>query len=91
MVSVPSTPLQPFQNPLDTLARFGISLPRGGFLAAALVIVFGIWALYTLVVIYHWFKYSHGSLATYPAVITHLAVSGALISYAVIASVALFS
>lgn len=44
--------------------------------------VFAFWALYTLIAIYHWLKYSHASWLAFPAIAVHLVVSVALISYA---------
>lgn len=40
------------------------------------------WVVYTLIVIYHWLTYSHASRIAFPAIIAHLAVSLALMSYA---------
>lgn len=45
-----------------------------------IVIIF--WAIYTVIVIYHWLKYSHGSWVAYPAIVTHLGVSLVLILFA---------
>ena len=44
--------------------------------------VFAFWVVYTFVAIYHWLKYSNASLMMFPAVALHLAVSVALMSYA---------
>lgn len=44
--------------------------------------VFIIWAIYTLVAIYHWLKYSHASLLAFPAIAVHLFISLALMTYA---------
>ena len=41
-----------------------------------------VWTLYTLVISYHWFRYSHGSRTVVPAVATHLVVSLLLALYA---------
>lgn len=75
-------PLQPFTFPSADLLSF---LP--GWFSAGLVVtwvlytVFAFWAIYTLVAIYHWLKYSHASWVTFPAIALHLFVSFALISY----------
>lgn len=37
--------------------------------------VFAVWALYTLVVVYHWLRYARDSRAAKPAIVIHLAVS----------------
>lgn len=44
--------------------------------------VFAFWAVYTLIAIYHWLKYSHASWVASPAIALHLAVSIAIMSYA---------
>ncbi len=80
---MPEQPLQPFAFPSASLFSY---LPSG--FSAGIVItwilyaVFAFWALYTLVAIYHWLKYSHASLAAFPAIALHLFVSLALMSYA---------
>jgi len=58
-------------------------LSSGVVLAWALFFVFVFWAVYTLVAIYHWFKYSHASWVAFPAIAVHLFVSFVLIVYAV--------
>lgn len=78
---MPLKPLVPFQNPVDVLTNFGIFLPSGGALTIVLVTVFALWFLYTLVVIYHWLRYSHASLVAFPSIFVHLIVSVALMSY----------
>lgn len=47
-----------------------------------LCIVFVFWAFYTLVAVYHWFKYSHASRVALPAIILHVAISLTLMAYA---------
>ncbi len=41
-----------------------------------------VWTLYTLIISYHWFHYSHGSRTAMPAVALHLVVSLLLALYA---------
>ena len=74
-------PLVPLQNPLEMFAKFGVLLPTGG-ITLVLAVVFGIWLIYTIVVTYHWFKYSHGSMATLPVLFVHLVVSVGCMTYA---------
>lgn len=52
----------------------------------ALYLVFAFWAIYTLVAIYHWMRYSHAALIAIPAMLVHVAVSIALMSYALSAN-----
>lgn len=47
----------------------------------ALYAILLFWAAYTLVVIYHWLRYSHASWLTFPAIGVHLFISFALISF----------
>jgi hypothetical protein len=79
---MPDQPLVPFQNPLETLSHLGITVPAGSTLTVLLAFVFAVWLIYTLVATYHWLKYSHASLLAFPAIFVHLAVSVALMSYA---------
>ncbi len=76
-------PLQPFALPTAALLPY---LPSG--FSAGMVVtwllyaVFAFWAIYTLVAIYHWLKYSHASWVAYPAIAAHLFVSFAIGTYA---------
>lgn len=72
-------PLQPFNPPALLLSNFGSGLDSMKWLVLA---AFLIWALYTAVASYHWFRYSHASALAIPAVILHLFVSFALFSFA---------
>lgn len=75
-------PLQAFAPPafLDQLQFAGLS--TGTVVIWVLYAVFAFWAVYTLVAIYHWLKYSHASLIAFPAIGVHLFISFALMSYA---------
>lgn len=54
----------------------------GGMIAVwAVYAILLFWAVYTLVIIYHWLRYSHASWLTFPAIGVHLFVSFALISF----------
>ena len=64
----------------NVLHSSGIS--NGMVVEWVLYIVFTFWALYTIVAIYHWVKYSHASLVAFPAIALHLFISIALIVYA---------
>ncbi|HUY05159.1 MAG TPA: hypothetical protein VMV62_00330 [Candidatus Paceibacterota bacterium] len=84
---MPDQPLRPFSPPSIPSDLLGqLHLPTGMFSAGAAVTwvlyaVFAIWALYTLVAIYHWLRYSHASLIALPAIAAHLFISFALMSY----------
>lgn len=78
-------PLQPISSPSAVLSHLGLSsfnLPLGTITEWVLFAAFAFWALYTLIAIYHWLKYSHASWVAFPAIAIHLFVSFSLISYA---------
>ncbi len=77
-------PLQPFTPPTALLNQLHLSglLSPGFLLEWVLYAIFAFWALYTLVAIYHWLKYSHASWVAFPAIAIHLVISLALMSYA---------
>jgi len=75
-------PLQAFSPPafLDQLQLAGIS--AGTAVIWVMYAVFAFWAIYTLIAIYHWLKYSHASWVAFPAIGAHLFVSFSLMTYA---------
>ena len=75
-------PLQPFSPPTALLSYLPNGVPVGAIIEWALYIVFAFWAIYTLVAVYHWLKYSHASWVAFPAIATHLFISFALMAYA---------
>jgi len=80
---MPNQPLQPFAPPANMLGY----LPNNMFSAGLLVewflfAVFTFWAIFTLIAIYHWLKYSHASVVTFPAIGVHLVISFVLATYA---------
>lgn len=79
---MPDQPLQPFSPPTNLLAYLPSGLSVGIIVEWALYAVFAFWAIYTIVAIYHWLKYSHASWIAFPAMAVHLLVSSVLISYA---------
>lgn len=74
---MPTNPLVPIHTP----AFFAFS--QGQVLEVVFGLVFFIWALYTLILAYHWIRYGHRSWIGIPAIIIHLLVSGALFLMAV--------
>jgi hypothetical protein len=80
MGSMNDVPLVPFQPP-----HFNILIPAGvspaSIVTWGLYIVFAFWAIYSLVAIYHWLKYSNASWLAFPAIALHLFVSICLMSY----------
>lgn len=77
-------PLQPFAPPSALFAQLNLpgTLYAGEVVTWTLYIVFAFWALYTLVAVYHWLKYSHASWVAFPAIALHLFISFALMAYA---------
>ena len=79
---MPDQPLQPFAPPQALLGY----LPEG-FASSTLLLnwlfylVFAFWAVYTIVAVYHWLKYSNAARIATPSIIVHLVVSIALILY----------
>ena len=75
-------PLQPFSFPsINFFSYLPGDLSAGLFTTWLLYAVFAFWAIYTLIAIYHWLKYSHASWIAFPAIAMHLFVSFALMSY----------
>ena len=80
---MPDEPLRPFAPPAFFESALGGNfLSTGVMVEWVLYAVFAFWAIYTLVAIYHWLKYSHGSWIAFPAIAIHLLISLALMSYA---------
>ena len=79
---MPSQPLQPFAPPTALLKYLpGGSVSIGLVTQWFLYAVFAFWAVYTLVAVYHWLKYSHDSWIAFPSIAVHLAISFMLMSY----------
>lgn len=75
-------PLQPFAPPSSLTAFFPSGISSGAIVEWILYIVFAFWAVYTIVAIYHWLKYSHASWVAFPSIAVHLSISFALVAYA---------
>jgi hypothetical protein len=75
-------PLQPFSLPAVLHSYLPSGFSAGLVTVWLLYAVFAFWAIYTIVAIYHWLKYSHASWIAFPAMAVHLVVSFALMSYA---------
>lgn len=75
-------PLQPFAPPTDLLTYLPDGISAGAIVEWVLYIIFAFWAIYTLVAIYHWLKYSHASWVAFPSIALHLFISFSLMAYA---------
>jgi multidrug resistance efflux pump len=73
MYLMPPEPLSPF-----TGLPFALSMSSNALIGWVLVTAFAFWGLYTIIGIYHWVKFSHAASVAYPAIVIHLAVSGAI-------------
>ena len=73
-------PLQPFVSPMTFF--FHLPFSSGTLMTWVLYAVFIFWVIYTLIAIYHWLKYSHGSWIAYPAIAVHPFISFVLMAYA---------
>ncbi len=80
-----------FPLPMKIFSFLMSGSSMGTFVTWAFYIIFAFWVLYTLVAIYHWLKYSHASLIAIPSIIVHLAISFALISYALFGNASFLS
>jgi len=77
-------PLQPFSPPtalFQSLHLTGI-VSQEHVVWGILFLVCVYWLVYTIVASYHWFRYSHATWLTVPAIAVHLMISYALIVYA---------
>ena len=71
----PGVSLDPFPTP-DFLSFSAPGL--GSVLPVIFAVAFFLWALYTLTITYHWFRYGHRSFFIIPALAVHVVVSGTL-------------
>lgn len=74
-------PLQPFSPPASLTSFLPNGVSGGALIEWLLYAVFAFWAIYTVVAIYHWLKYSHASLIAFPAIAVHLFISLSLGAY----------
>jgi len=74
-------PLQSFSAHNFSVSYLADGASVGSLTKWTLLAVISIWIIYTLIVIYHWLKYSHASWVAFPAILTHLGVSLILILF----------
>lgn len=75
-------PLKPFSPPAGLLEHLNGFTSIGVLVEWTLYLVFAFWALYTIVALYHWLKYSHASWVAFPAIALHILISFSLMAYA---------
>lgn len=73
----------PALQPPVSLSLMHSTIDPRTILSVGFALIFVIWAIYTLVVIYHWVRYGHQSWAAVPAVITHLVVTACILMFMV--------
>jgi hypothetical protein len=62
------------------LAQSGITIQS--VISIVFLVLFVIWAVYTLVSSYHWLRYGHNSALAIPILVVHVVVSWLLAGYA---------
>lgn len=53
-----------------------------GIMSIVFLVLFIVWALYTLIAAYHWLRYGHRPLLAIPVLVVYVAVSWLLAGYA---------
>ncbi len=76
-----SVPLDPFPNTWIGTVPSGVSVST--VVTVLFFIVFTLWALYTAIVSFHWFRYAHQSWLTVPILALYFFVSGFLLLFMV--------
>ena len=76
-----SEPLQINFSASQLLSFLPIGFSTGVMLKWFLYALFAFWAIYTLVAIYHWLRYSNTSWVAFPAIAVHIVISLALMQY----------
>ncbi len=71
--------LPPVQFPL---ASYLGTVDLEHFLPVIVAVLFGLWAVYTLVAAYHWLRYGRSSAVAIPALAAHVFVSASIAAYA---------
>ncbi len=75
VTAVQAIPVNPISSPFGTL--FATFTPVQVF-GIVFFLIFVVWAIYTIVFIYHWFRYNRSSPLTIPFITLHLMVSAFL-------------
>jgi hypothetical protein len=65
----------PTELPVPQFAWTFTNVSGEALISVVITLVFIWWAIYTLVAIYHWFRYGRESWVAVPAVVLHLAIS----------------
>lgn len=73
--------LNPFPTPTWLADIGGFNTTK--IIPALFTIVFIVWSIYTIIAVYHWFRYSHRSWLTVPVLALHIFVSLTLLLTAI--------
>lgn len=74
----PSVP----QLPVPSISFTGATVSTEAVISIIITLVFIWWAIYTLVAVYHWFRYGRDSWVAVPAVVLHFAISAWIFVFA---------
>lgn len=76
---LPESPLQAVTSPFSFIKRIDSVYD---VVSIIFTVIFLLWAVYTIVSIYHWVRYGHHSWIAVPAIALHLFVSAVLMIFA---------
>ena len=74
-----NVPLDPISLPFSSFPRIANMYD---VVSIMFTVIFLLWAVYTVVSIYHWLRYGHNSWIAAPAIGLHLLVSASLMVFA---------
>jgi len=77
--SLPSARLDAIDSPLSFFPRIANAYD---LVSIMFTLIFFLWAVYTIVSIYHWVRYGHNSWIATPAIALHLLISAAPMVFA---------
>ena len=75
---MPQEPLVGVKSPLESLPK--LETPTE-LMSVMFTFIFIIWLVYTIISVYHWFRFGRNSWIAVPAVTAHVVVSGALMLF----------
>ncbi|HYE23048.1 MAG TPA: hypothetical protein VEA92_01185 [Candidatus Paceibacterota bacterium] len=76
---LPEAPIEAIGSPLSFLPRVDNAYDLVSILFTG---IFLLWAIYTVISIYHWLRYGHNSWIAVPSIALHLFISAVLMIFA---------
>jgi len=76
------TPMAPLEGVSSPLSYFPQITSTHDVVSIMFTVIFLLWAVYTVVAIYHWVRYGHKSWLAVPTITLHIVVSAALMIFA---------